>query len=174
MIPWPSGALTRGFGVLSCSPRYNSCSHISLILPHAENKFSNKNAHLSSSFSCWAMDLCSWTLYFNTKFLKIQVIFNYPFLSNLKLFYIENCLYIAVETLFNINCSIWKEYLPQFEINLRNFQFYEFSLLFFLKCWQPCSEKLPYDHIPSNKEWPFHELYGEITTELIFYLRGRM
>ncbi len=63
---------------------------------------------------------------------SIEMFSMYPFLRSLKLFYIDNCLHVAVETFANK-----KELLPQFATNLENVQFYAFSLLFFLKGWQP-------------------------------------
>ncbi len=114
-----------------------------IILHTAEDSFLTKKAHLLSSFSCWAVDFhISWI--FQHKLLKIQAIsywnfFNVPPpFTQLKMFYIDNCLYIAVE-IFSINNFVvfQRNFHHCFDVNFENKQCYAFSLLFFLRGWQP-------------------------------------
>ncbi len=67
-----------------------------------------KKTHLSSSFNYWAMDFqCWWT--FEQKIVENTGDFLISFLRSLKLFYIDKCLYIAVETFANNNLISYLE-----------------------------------------------------------------
>ncbi len=59
----------------------------------------------------------------------------YLFLPSLKVFYIDKCLYIAVETFTNNKFYKFfeKKFHYSFDTDLENVQFYMFSLLLFLK-----------------------------------------
>ncbi len=59
----------------------------------------------------------------------------YAFLLHLKLFYLDNCLYIAVEMFSSKFVLSEKNYHCSFDINFEKVQFYLFSHLFFLKGW---------------------------------------
>ncbi len=113
---------TLSFSHIQQKMSFLTKKHISLALSVTELWTSKVDEHLSKTL------------------LKIQVIsscsywnvFNVPIFSqfNTVLHNINNCLYIAVDS--------FKLFEKKFHRSFENVQVYTFSLVFFLKGWQPC------------------------------------
>ncbi len=119
-------------------------------LTPAADELSNNKQHLSNSLSCWTMDFqideylskTSWK-YGQFSHVPIELSSMYPSLLSLKVFYIDNHQCIVVETFYNNNViSYLKRNFTSFHSNLENVQFYAFSIIFFLKGWQPAGANI--------------------------------